>query len=439
MKAFFTIAANILLSISIFNTTGFAVSIADSTRIPDSIQTEIPSNGTRVFSPKIKTIIASIKNLPLSFPVISLSGDRSIVVSFDELCAEFHSFNYKLIHCDADWKPSKMMSIEYIKGFETVPITNWQTSQNTAVDYVHYSFSFPNEDLTLLKSGNYLVQVFNDSNTTKPVFETRTVVVEDIVNIKVKVQKSSFVDNMDTKQEINLDLNLNTLAVRDPYQDIKVVICQNRRWDNAITDLQPTFINNNQLTYPRDGSNLFDGGNEFRRFSTKTTKYMPEHVKSIWFNNIHYIYTLQTDEPRRFKDYEKQGDMNGNFYIMNDSGQGNDSISSDYAEVKFELNYESPEPQGTLYLFGGLTNWEINNDSKMTYDTLKQAYTKTLLLKQGMYDYQYAYVDTITKTIDCPYEENSHQETENEYHIFVYHKDFKNNYDTVVGYSFTTR
>jgi len=414
--------------------------MGDSIHIQDTtIKTEIQTNGTKVFSTKIKTIKAYIKDDPMSFPVIKLNGDRKIEVIFDDLSDEKQNFSYKLIHCDANWQPSKLMSIEYLKGFEIIPIPNGLSSQNTSIDYVHYSFSFPNEEITILKSGNYLVQVFNDTNTNKPVFETRTVIVQDIVNIIAKAQKSSFVDNMDLMQEITIDLDLNSLNVRDPYQDIVLVICQNGRWDNANKKMEPTFINNNELQYPRDGSNLFEGGNEFRRLNTKTTKYITEHIKSFAFNGNYYVYTLLPDEPRRYKDYEKTGDMNGNYFILNDLGQENDAITSDYADVTFELKYEFPEPNGSIYIFGALTNWEANENSRMDYDTLKQVYTKTLFLKQGMYDYQYAYVDNVTKKIDCTYEENTHEETENDYYIFVYHKDFNNNYDNVVGYTFTKR
>ena len=420
-----------------------SVSIKDSIipTIPlkaDNEKTCIPSNGTKVFSSTIKTIKAIIKGQDMSMPIIQLNGEAIIEVSFDELSAESHNYSYKLIHCDYNWKPSKILTMEYEKGFEIIPITNWKPSQNTAIDYVHYSFSFPNDEVTLLKSGNYLVQVFSDTNLTKPIFETRTVIVEKLVNITAKVQRSSFVDNMDLKQEVNIDLNLNSLAVRDPYQDIKVMICQNGRWDNAIKDLQPTFVNNNELSYPRDGSNTFDGGNEFRRFNTKSYKYITEHIKNFTFNGRNYVYNLLNDEPRRYKEYEKNGDMNGNFYIMNDVDQDND-LTSDYVDVQFFLKYENPEPNGNIYIFGALTNWEADDNAKMTYDSVKQGYTKTLFLKQGMYDYKYAYVDNLTKTIDCSYEENTHQETENSYYIFVYFKDFNSNGQTVVGYIYTTR
>ena len=422
----------------VFAAKSFAFCAGDSIPDKDTVITQIPSNGTRIYAPNIKTIKAYIKGTPLSFPMITLNDGKQIEVMFDELSAESHSFSYKLIHCNADWQPSKLMNLEYIKGFETTPITNWQPSQNTSIDYVHYTFSFPNDDVTLLKSGNYLVQVYNDSNLTKPVFETRTVVVNDIITINAKVQKSSFVENMNLMQEVNIDLNLNDLNVRNPYQDIKVYVLQNGRWDNALSSMEPTFVNNNELSYPRDGSNLFEGGNEFRRFNTKTYKYITEHIRDYRFNGRNYVYTLQTDEPRRYKEYEKNGDLNGNFLILNDLGQ-DDALTSEYVDVNFELKYDDPEPTGNLYIFGAITNWEANDDSKMVYDSVKHAYTKTLLLKQGMYDYQYAYVDNSTKKIDCSYEENTHQETENVYYFFVYHRDFLSNSDYIVGYSYTSR
>jgi len=416
----------------------FAFDGNDSIMNNTNIKHEIPSNGTKIYASNIKTIKACIKGMPMSLPILTINSEQTIDVSFDELSAESHNFSYKLLLCNADWKPSKLMTMEYLKGFEIVPITNWKPSQNTSIDYVHYNFSFPNEDLTILKSGNYLIQVFNDSNTTKPVFETRTVVIDNLVTIKAKVQRSSFVEYSELQQEVNLNLNLNNLPVRDPYQDIKVVICQNGRWDNANSEMQPTFVNNNELSYPRDGSNCFDGGNEFRRFNTKSYKYVTEHVKNFSFNGRNYIYNLLPDEPRRYKEYEKNGDMNGNFLVLNDLGQ-DDELTSEYVEVNFFLKYDAPEPTGNIYLFGALTNWEANDNSIMKYDSLKQGYTKTLLLKQGMYDYQYAYVDNSKKNIDCSYEENTHQETENSYYIFVYFKDFNNNGETVVGYFYTTR
>src|ERR1035437_9119255 len=214
-------------------TNSYAINSGDSVGNVDTIKRTIPTNGTKVYVSNIKTIKASVKDMPMMLPIIIFNSDQAINVSFDELSAESHNFSYKVVHCDANWNPSKLMSIEYIKGFEITPITSWKASQNTSIDYVNYNFSFPNEDLTILKSGNYLVQVFNDSNLSKPVFETRTVIIDNIVSIKAKVQRSSFVEFSELQQEINLNLNLNNLSVRDPYQDIKVVICQNGRWDNA--------------------------------------------------------------------------------------------------------------------------------------------------------------------------------------------------------------
>ena len=49
-------------------------------------------------------------------------------------------------------------------------------------------------------------------------------------------------------------------------------------------------------------------------------------------------------------------------------------------------------PGRDIYLFGEFTNYETNENSKMEFNMEKGAYEKTLLLKQGHYDYSYVTV-----------------------------------------------
>ncbi len=412
-----------------------AQELSDSTlNVDTTTRPTIPNNGTKTYNNNIKSIQTYVTGNILSYPVIGLQSPETITISFDELKAQSSNLLYKVTHCDKNWQKSNMIPIEYSKGLEYNQIKDWFPSQGTMVDYVHYRITLPNDEFSFTKSGNYVVEIFSDTNQSKPICETRIIVVEQKVTINAQVKQSSIVESMITSQEVNIDINYNSLPVRDPYQDLTVFILQNGRWDNAIKDFKPTFVNNTELSYPKDGSNVFLGGNEFRQFNTKTYKYLPDHIKSIKNNGLHYVYTLQNDQPRRFLDYNKTGDLNGKYAINNDVNKDVD-ISSDYVEVLFQLAYDDLEAMGNIYLFGALTNWEINDDAKMIYDNEKHAYTKSLLLKQGMYDYQYAYVDNLNKTIDCTYEENSHYETQNDYLIFVYFHDISTNYDGVVGYS----
>ena len=93
-----------------------------------------------------------------------------------------------------------------------------------------------------------------------------------------------------------------------------------------------------------------------------------------------------------------------------------------------QINY------GNLYLIGAFSDWKLNNQFKLVYNDKKQKYEKSLFLKQGFYNYQYALHDSVNNIVDIGYIEGSHYQTNNEYYIYVYLKDHINNYDKLIGF-----
>ncbi|HHU35332.1 MAG TPA: DUF5103 domain-containing protein, partial [Bacteroidetes bacterium] len=69
----------------------------------------------------------------------------------------------------------------------------------------------------------------------------------------------------------------------------------------------------------------------------------------------------------------------------------------------------------------------------MEYDESREEYTKSLLLKQGWYNFQYVLVDAQGKTDELMFE-GSHYETENDYLIIVYYRNPRERYDRIIGY-----
>ena len=88
---------------------------------------------------------------------------------------------------------------------------------------------------------------------------------------------------------------------------------------------------------------------------------------------------------------------------------------------------------GDVYIFGGITNYQLNDDFKLTYNPIYSAYEGSILLKQGFYDY-YHVLKNPNGTIDIPYFEGNHFETVNNYTIITYVRDQIADYDRVVGY-----
>ena len=60
--------------------------------------------------------------------------------------------------------------------------------------------------------------------------------------------------------------------------------------------------------------------------------------------------------------------------------------------VHFSLKQYPQLKDGSVYIFGKLTDWKFKDEFKMNYDTLNNKYYKEVLLKQGYYNYMYCVV-----------------------------------------------
>src|SRR5690606_29702553 len=124
-----------------------------------------------------------------------------------------------------------------------------------------------------------------------------------------------------------------------PYDNIKVVLMQNYRWDNAITGLVPRYINGTLLDYNYEEENVFDGTNEFRNFDIKSLISQTINIKRIQYNEkdkLLHVY-INDDENRSFKRYLSMPDLNGNYLIKKDESLTDSDIEAIYVKVHFSL------------------------------------------------------------------------------------------------------
>ncbi len=215
----------------------------------------------------------------------------------------------------------------------------------------------------------------------------------------------------------------------NPFEDLKIVLQQNRRWDNIITGLKPLFIKDVELDYNYDDENCFEGGNEFRTFDTRSIRYQSEHIRTVDLNPAtqHYEVFLMPDKRISSQRYAFNNDINGKYLIKYTEGH-NSETQADYVKIHFQLKMSEEEPGGAMHVFGALTNWRTDADSRMHYNDSTKCYELTLLLKQGYYNYQFAFVPDNKSNIDITLIEGCHNETENDYTIYAYL------YNTAEGY-----
>ena len=387
-----------------------------------------------VYHEEIKSVQLYREGNELSNPVIELGSDTKLVLKFDDLAEDVKNYSYTIIHCDVNWNESFIQQSEYMSGFPDNPFKDYAMSYNTTVKFVNYQLRIPNEDCSPKFSGNYALVVFEDNNRENLVLIQRFYVVEPLVRIEGQVKKATFDPFNGENQEVDFKIYNEQLKLLNPTEDIKVVLMQNRRWDNAIRDLKPSFIHDNVLDYDYNKENVFPGGNEFRYFDIRTIRHPGENVSDIKFFRPYYHATLLPDEIRTNKIYRTYKEMNGNFVIESQDRVTDYDTECDYEFVHFYLPMQSQLVGGTVNVFGALTGWNVNKTNEMKWNFERAGYDLTLMLKQGYYNYQYVYVPEDAKKADSVSLEGSFFVTENDYQIFAYFHDISSRYDRLVGF-----
>ena len=384
----------------------------------------------KTFNRQIKTVLCHNTIDELSLPIINLNSAEQLLISFDDLDTDIKDYYFTIIHCRSDWTASDLMQSEYIDGFTDEPITNYEFSFNTLQKYSHYSFNFPTEELKPLLSGNYVFKIYEQGGET--IAFKRFMVLETMLTIKAEVRRATLVDDRKTKHEIDFIIKHPNITIADPFSDIKVTIKQNNRGDNAITDLKPLFVKNNELIYDYQEDNTFWGNNEFRHFDIKSLRYQSERIKEIIFDSTYHHVYLFNDRKRPFDRYSIEPDINGKFLIKSQEGWKS-SIEADYAFVHFTLPVDHIS-YGELYVIGEFTNWQLEAANKLKYNADKMQYEASIYLKQGYYNYHYALKDTTTNRVDVSFIEGTHYQTRNDYYIYVYYRAVGDRYDRFVGF-----
>jgi len=388
------------------------------------------------YKANIKTIQFHETSWDYAAPILSLNGGEILELSFDDLDGDKKQYAITFVHCNADWTPSDLMTSEYLSGFFDLNILNFSYSMNTYQKYTHYTIRFPQQNMQFTKSGNYIVYVYANGDAKDLVLSRRLLVYDNKVNISASFRQSIGGDDQYNKQHIDFNITSAGYQLNDPYRDMKVVLNQNNRWDNAVTGIKPTFMNGNQLIYSLDDASTFNGGNEFRYFDARSLRFLTEKVKNIYRDNeLKNHVVLYPDESRRTKPYLYYSDFNGNFVIRNRESSGNMDLEADYVYVHFFLPYPVPESGGNFYIMGKLTDWRMNRKSRMTYNYTLLGYEATLYVKQGFYNYMYVLSNDENPGGDETAVEGNHWDTENDYNIYVYHRKFGTYYDQLIGFA----
>ncbi len=384
----------------------------------------------QIFDPNIHTILFTKMNWQEGLPIITQGGQDKLLLKFDDLGNKKRNYYYAIRHCDASWHESSLLPMDYMKGFDSNPINDYAPSSNTSVHYGNYQLELPNRDLQLKIPGNYALIVYADNDPSQVVFTRRFYIVEPDVTVDGLI-KPSGANSSD--QEFDFRVNHPSYNISDPLTEIRVVVMQNRRTDNAVIMTHPQSIKENSLIYEFNNENVFPGGNEFRFFDCKSLRFNSEGIAGISFVRPTWHVQLLPAELRVGKPYSYYREMNGCFRIAAEDRDDPDT-EADYVLVDFSFPFPAPLSGGNIHIFGGFSDMHCSSANGMTYNLEKKQYEAELLLKQGYYNYLYTYCPEGETKYNTTNLEGNFFETENEYLVLVYHKPVSSRYEKLIGY-----
>ena len=386
----------------------------------------------------VKTVTLYKNGVEGERPVLVLGSEDRLLLRFDVLGAEVEGYRYKIQHCDSRWQVDELEPYEYMNGFEEGPINNYNSSFTTLTDYVNYYEYIPSQYSQFLISGNYVVTVTRQDEPDSVLLTRRFCVVEG--SLKADVSVGVPYDNVSIfeRREVDVALKENRdyrgsmlpPTLNPAY--FRVVVQQNGRTDN-MRELPFGGYESGVLCYRYKNENVFEGGNTFRYFDISNIRTAMYNVVQIEEYGGEWYAMLRPLEDRSGKSFITEQTLNGGMKV-NVWDRTNKQTEADYVYVNFMLPMRSPFMNGSVHVVGELTQWKLDEGSRMEYDPEMQAYRLRLLLKQGYYAYQLLFVPTgesrgLTETL-----EGNHYEMPNDYRVYVYYRGLNDRYDRLVAY-----
>lgn len=375
----------------------------------------------------IKTI-SFVQNQNNVVPIFGLG--EPFELNFDDLYGTEDDYFYVITHHNYNWSPSQLSKNEYIDGLDDQRIQEYENSFNTLQLYSHYRLSIPNKFTRIIKSGNYLISIFN--NNKELVFSKKFIVYENQADVPLQVKRARNVQDNNYKHNLDFSVRSQTILFQNPDKNVKVILLKNGILENAIVNIKPQFTIGNDLIFRYDKETQFFAGNEYLFFDSKEIRAANNVIARIDSNGGLYNTHLYTDNARKNSPYTFYPDINGNFQVRNLGAQNND-VEADYSWVYFTLFAPESRADSNIYITGMFNNNSCTSENKMTYNVEKGVFEKALLIKQGFNNYKYTKYNQQGRLVENEDVDGNFYETENLYTAIIYYRSNTDRYDRIIG------
>lgn len=422
-----------LLLIGVFTFCTAACSSYDSSR--EKIRSEKPSTTLRgqfALPEQVPppTAIQSVQlyrgNDETSPPIISLSANQQLTLEFDHLTTGVKQFKLTISHRSKNWQESPIAPTDYLEPFFETYFGDGQKSFAQNPTYYHYSYRFPNERLTITKSGNYLLSVWDyDSNDL--LFRLPFFVSENKGNLHTRI-KTLFAQREDARSVAQPFSEYRYPPfVQQPQFDLSFAYAQNQFWGRMQLTRQFDTATPGIVNFHLPRNDAFIADYEFNLLD------LTNFDADGW--QIVDVYPGETP-PEVILRRDVQQFANHQTPIASSTGLPRDDRQAQYGLVKFSFEPSSTLATDTpLFIVGDFNNWIVGQQYQMAYDSTTSLWKGHSLIKQGVYRYKYVMLND--NRIDDLALDRSFSNSRQQYITFVYFRDPQQHFDRLLQVDIT--
>jgi len=354
---------------------------------------------------------------PNSGPIIELNSSDQLQLTFESIGFESRSYQYYFTHHNPDGSESGLSEDQFLEGFSKSNLSSGTVSRSSRPYYRQFSVQFPNRELKFKVSGYYMLHV-EDSDSGDLLFSTPFFVFENEGDIR-----SSAKTIQTPRQQLRTMHRLTGHYllpdfVDQPQFDLSFYFVQNQFWGRALSADELDFSDPDEVRFETSSEETFPGDYEFRILNLNNISKIRSSALEIKETDDVTKLTL-FDDAEGFTDPVTAGTPS----VFGAST----SLNSIYLNVEFRLDADiEPDDEPDLYLVGDFNQWSVDDKHRLRYDSEMDRWVTKAMMKEGTYRYKYVLVEN--GVIDDLRFDTLFQNVRQEYHAFVYFRDFNEYY-----------
>lgn len=352
-----------------------------------------------------------------SLPITDLRSSGALTLEFDIVEEEARPLSVYFYHADRHWKRDLSPS-QYLQSYQNDNLLDYQISQGTEIRYVHYAYTFPNEDIRFRLSGNYILRVTEKGRRDSVLFERAFFVTEDAGSMRLQSEIIQVPGQFGGAVRPVTRYSPPESLTGDPFGYTTCYVRNGRLSDTRCQD-RPLLVRQPDLEFELDRD---------RAFAPATADYTVDLGNLRAGEDV--VRTDRTVSPFRvqlesdyaqFSGRDATSSLNGQIVVREAvAGRANPALTAEYVETIFAFVPPNERPLSEpLVIAGSFSGMDPERGVEMTWMPGRAQYEGTILLKQGRYQYFYSSRD--------PRFEQSIRQSQSRYQstytTFVYYQD----------------